>query len=138
MSSATYVRTEVLRSFRNRRFLVLSLAFPIVLYLAITAPNRHHSFDGAAFPLYFLTGMATLGALSAVVSAGALISAERSIGWTRQLRLTPLTTRGYFAAKLACGFLRALFSVMLLGLAGSAFPLPSWACSWDTSSEPTP
>jgi ABC-2 type transport system permease protein len=132
MSSATYLQTEVLRSFRNRRFLVLSLAFPIVLYLAITAPNRHHTFDGAAFPLYFMTGMATLCAMSAVISAGAVISAERSVGWTRQLRLTPLTTRGYFGAKLACGFLRALFTLVLLGLAGTAFGVRLSAGAWLT------
>jgi ABC-2 type transport system permease protein len=118
---AGYLRYEVLRSFRNRRFLVLSLAFPLVLYLAIAGANRHQTFDGATFPLYFMTGMATLGTMSAVISSGAVIAAERAVGWTRQMRITPLRIRSYFGAKVASGYLRALLTIALLGLAGTAF-----------------
>jgi ABC-2 type transport system permease protein len=41
MSSATYVKYELLRTFRNRRFFILALGFPVVLYFLIAAPNRH-------------------------------------------------------------------------------------------------
>src|SRR5277367_4680089 len=36
-----YVRYELLRTLRNRRFFVLSLGFPLVLYFVIAAPNRN-------------------------------------------------------------------------------------------------
>jgi ABC-2 type transport system permease protein len=132
MRSATYLRYEILRSFRNGRFLILSLAFPIVLYLTIAAANRHTTFDGATFPLYFMTGMATLGTMSAVVSSGAVIAAERSVGWTRQMRITPLTTRSYFGAKMVCGYLRALLTIALLCLVGTAFGVRLSAGEWLT------
>ena len=40
MRHATYIRYELLRTFRNRRFFVFSFGFPLVLYLLIAAPNR--------------------------------------------------------------------------------------------------
>jgi ABC-2 type transport system permease protein len=130
--AATYLRSEVLRSFRNRRFLILSLAFPIVLYLTITGPNRHETFDGTAFPLYFMTGMVALGTMSSVVSGGAVIAAERSVGWTRQMRITPLTTRSYFGAKVICGYLLAILTVALLCVAGTMFGVRLSGTEWLT------
>ena len=37
----TYMRYELLRTFRNRRFFILSLGFPLVLYFVIAGPNRN-------------------------------------------------------------------------------------------------
>jgi ABC-2 type transport system permease protein len=130
--NTTYLRYEVLRSFRNRRFLILSLAFPVVLYLTIAGANRHARFDGSAYPLYFMTGMAAVGTMSAVISSGAVIAAERTVGWTRHLRITPLSTRGYFGAKVICGYLRALLTIALLCLAGAAFGVRLSADEWLT------
>ena len=46
-----------------------------------------------------MAGMAAVGTMIAVLSSGARIAAERSAGWTRQLRITPLTAGDYFGAK---------------------------------------
>ena len=121
MTGTTYIRYEVLRSFRNRRFLLLSLAFPLVLYLVIAGANRHATFDGIPFTLYFMTGMAALGTMASVISSGAVIAAERAVGWTRQMRITPLTARTYLRGKVLCGYLRAVLTIALLCLAGTAF-----------------
>ena len=43
MNQAAYVRFELLRTFRNRRIMIFSLGFPIVLYLVIAGPNRNES-----------------------------------------------------------------------------------------------
>ena len=43
-----------------------------------------------------MTGMTAWGTMVAVVSSGGRIAAERSVGWTRQLRVTPLKTGTYF------------------------------------------
>ena len=110
----------MLRNFRNWRFLFLTLAFPLVLYLLIGSVNRHATFEGVAFPVYFMTAMATLGAMAAVVSGCAIIATERATGWTRQRRITPLPARTYFRAKVVVGYLRALLTLVLLALAGTA------------------
>ena len=90
MKHTTYVHYEVLRTFRNGRFLLFSLGFPLVLYLVLASTNRHAKLDGISFPLYFMAGMASWGAMLGIISAGSRISVERKIGWTRQLRITLL------------------------------------------------
>ncbi len=122
MSSTTYVRYELLRTFRNRRFLIFSLGFPLVLYYLIAAPNRNVSDlsgSGLSSPLYFMVGLAAFGTMSAMLSSGARIAGERAVGWNRQLRITPLTTRNYFRAKVLTGYVMALASLLLLYAAGA-------------------
>lgn len=53
-----------------------------------------------------------------MISAGGRIASERQAGWNRQLRLTPLTPREYFRAKVATGYMMALITLMLLFVAG--------------------
>ncbi len=43
MSHAVYTRYELIRAFRNRRFFLFSLVFPLILYFVIAAPNRAHT-----------------------------------------------------------------------------------------------
>jgi ABC-2 type transport system permease protein len=119
MNQLTYLRYEVIRTYRNRRFLMFSLAFPLILYLAVAGPHKHQMIVGIPFPLYYMTGMVAWGTMVAVISSGARIAAERQVGWTRQLRITPLPTWSYFAAKIFCGYLMAILSMLILFVAGS-------------------
>jgi ABC-2 type transport system permease protein len=132
MTSAIYLRFEVLRSFRSWRFFLLSLAIPLVLYLTVAGSQRHVIFDGTSFPVYFMTAMATLGTMAAVISSGARIAAERSIGWTRQMRITPLTTAAYFTTKVVCGYLLALLTTSLLCFSGAALGVRLSVGGWMT------
>jgi ABC-2 type transport system permease protein len=132
MTHSAYLRCEVLRTFRNWRFLAFSLAFPLVLFFTVAGVNRHSRFDGTAFPLYFMTAMATLGTMGAVVSSGARIAAERAAGWTRQLRITPLKAGAYFRAKVLCGYLAALLIIVVLCPAGIALGVRLSASQWLT------
>ena len=96
MSAATYTRYELVRTFRNRRFFIFSLVFPLVLYYLIAGPNRDEADignTGISAPLYYMVGLAAYGPMTAMISSGARIAAERSLGWNRQLRITPLSTR---------------------------------------------
>ena len=132
MTRFTYTRYELLRNFRNWRFLILSLAFPLVLYFTVAETNRHVVFDGIAFPVYFMTAMATLGTMVAVISSGARIAADRSTGWTRQMRITPLGTGAYFRTKVLYGYLMALLTIALLCLSGTALGVRLSAGEWLT------
>jgi ABC-2 type transport system permease protein len=127
-----YVRYEVLRTIRNRRFLIFSLVFPLILFLTIAGAHRHVRLDGIGFPLYYMTAMAAWGAMTSVISAGARIAAERSEGWTRQLRITPLKTSTYFAAKILTGYMMGIFSIVVLALAGTLLGVRLGAAGWLT------
>jgi ABC-2 type transport system permease protein len=126
MSSAlTYARFELLRTFRSGRFFVFSLIFPLIMYFLIAGPNKNvhnlgqtDDFGGYFAPLYYMVSLAAWGGMTAVIAGGARIAAERSVGWNRQLRLTPLSTRNYFRTKVATGYVMALVSLALLYLSG--------------------
>ena len=45
-----YVRYELLRTFRNTRFFILSLVFPVVLFLLVAGPNRHEQLEASPSP----------------------------------------------------------------------------------------
>lgn len=132
MIRSTYLRYEVVRNFRNWRFLFLSLAFPLVLYFAVASSNRHATFNGIAFTVYFMAAMTTLGTMASLVSSAVVIAADRSTGWTRQMRITPLTVGTYFGARVLNGYLRALLTIALLCLAGTALGVRLPASGWLT------
>jgi ABC-2 type transport system permease protein len=133
VNASTYVRYELLRNFRNRRFFVFTVGFPLVLYFLIAAPNRDEqslSGTGISAPLYFMVGLIALGTMNAVVGAGARIAVERFLGWTRQLRLTPLSPRAYFGAKVAAAYLTALVTITALYGAGISLGVTLSAGRW--------
>jgi ABC-2 type transport system permease protein len=130
---STYVRYELMRNFRNRRFFVFTVGFPLALYLLIATPNRHESNlagSGISAPLYFMVGLIALGTMNAVVGAGARIAVERFLGWTRQLRLTPLSPRAYFATKICGAYLTALLTIAALYAAGISLGVSLSIGSW--------
>jgi ABC-2 type transport system permease protein len=73
-----------------------------------------------------------MGAMAAVVSRGSLIATERAIGWTRQMRITPLRARAYFGAKVLCGYLMALLTIGVMCLAGTMLGVRLSAGQWLT------
>jgi ABC-2 type transport system permease protein len=128
--AAVYTRYEVLRTVRNRYFFVFSLVFPLVLYFTIAGTNRHARVEGIGFPLYYMTGMIAFGTVAAVVAGGSRIALERSVGWTRQMRITPLSVRSYFGAKLVTSYLMAAISIVLISLAGVSLGVRLGAGAW--------
>jgi ABC-2 type transport system permease protein len=133
MRTSTYVRYELIRNFRNRRFFVFTVGFPLALYLLIATPNRHEhdlAGSGISVPVYFMVGLAALGTMNAVVGGGARIAVERFVGWTRQLRLTPLSPRTYFATKIAAAYLTALVTIAALYSAGIFLGVSLSAGQW--------
>jgi ABC-2 type transport system permease protein len=128
-----YVRYELLRTVRNRRFFLLSLGFPLILFFIVAGPNRNvHDFDhsGISFPLYYMVGMATFGTMSAMLSCGGRIASERAVGWNRQLRITPLSPRAYFRVKVLTGYMMALISLLALYAAGLSLGVSLPANEW--------
>ncbi|MGO9489836.1 MAG: ABC transporter permease [Solirubrobacteraceae bacterium] len=132
MSSLVYTRYELLRTLRNRRFLLLSLIFPLILYFVVAAPRRHEHVEGTAitWALYYMVGLAAFGTMSAMLSSGARIAAERAVGWNRQLRISPLRPLAYFRAKVLTGYMMALISLAALYTAGVALGVELSATEW--------
>lgn len=133
MNEFVYARYELTRTFRNRRLFIFSFGFPLVLFYAIAAPNRHvHDLNhtGISAPMYFMVGLASFGTMNAVLASGARIAGERTAGWNRQLRLTPLSVRTYFRVKVLTAYAMALVSILLLYTAGVTLGVRLSAGHW--------
>jgi ABC-2 type transport system permease protein len=129
----SYLYYELLRTFRNRRFFIFSLGFPLVLYFIIAGTNRYKlniGGTGLSAPLYYMVGLAAFGTMNAMLSAGARIAGERSVGWNRQLRITPLTTRTYFRAKVITGYLMAAVTLVALYASGISLGVHLTGSEW--------
>jgi ABC-2 type transport system permease protein len=133
MNGLVYTRYELLRAFRNRRFFIFSLGFPLVLYFVIAGPQHNNeNFAGAGIsaPLYYMAGLASFGTMLSMISAGGRIAGERQAGWTRQLRITPLKPRSYLRAKVLTCYAMAATSLLLLYIAGASLGVSLSAGHW--------
>jgi len=133
VNGATYARFELLRTVRNRKFFFFSLGFPLVLYFLIAVPNRGEGDlgdSGLSAPLYFMVSLISFGTMIAMLGMGGRIADERSAGWNRQLRITPLRPLAYFRAKVTTGYLTAGLTVVLLYAAGLSLGVDLSVESW--------
>jgi ABC-2 type transport system permease protein len=121
MTAVAYTRFELMRTFRNVRLLVFTLGFPLILFFAIATPNRNeHDFadTGIPVPLFYMVGLVGFGTMTGLIATGARIASERTDGWTRQLRITPLTPRACLRAKVLTGYAMALLTIAVLYASG--------------------
>ena len=133
MNAATYARYELLRTVRNRRVVLLALAFPVILFLAIAGPNRNvqnFSGTGISMPLYFMVGLAAFATMNAMLAGGARIAADRAANWNRQLRVSPLSPLAYIGTKVLTGYLIAGLSIVVLYACGVALGVGMPAGRW--------
>jgi len=110
---------EMRRSLRDVRYLVLAVALPIGLYLLFAGLFGSHGQQalGLPQPTELMVAMVAYGAMWAVFSAtGPRIAHERAIGWTRQLRVTPLSPASALSGKLVTALAAALPAMVLVAL----------------------
>ncbi|GAA2239753.1 ABC transporter permease [Rarobacter faecitabidus] len=121
--SATYLRLEVRRLLRNRRTMLFSLLMPPIFFLIFgtAASYRDEQAGHGNVTAWILVSMALYGAMLTATSGGAGVSVERSQGWTRQLRLTPLAPWAYVATKLIASMALGAISVSVTLAVGAFF-----------------
>lgn len=123
----TVLSLEVRRLLRNRRTLIFTMIVPAVFFFlfglnaAYAAKPAGHGNVSA----FILINMALYGAVLATTSGGAMISIERSQGWSRQLRLTPLTPVAYIATKMMTSLVLGFGSVLVVYIVGLLSGKPS-------------
>lgn len=124
----TALRLEITRVLRNRRTLFFIVIFPCVFFFLFgLGGNKPKSETALA---YVMISMAVYGAMVGTTSGGASVAVERSLGWSRQLRLTPLSPVAYVALKVLASMtlgLIAICSTFTIGaLNGVHMPLQTW------------
>jgi ABC-2 type transport system permease protein len=115
----TLLRIEMRRMLRNRRTVIFTLILPAALYLAFGSNPADGYGDAGEVSAYIMISMAAYGAALATTSGGAMVSTERALGWSRQLRLTPLAPAAYVAVKLSVALVLGLASVIVVYSVGA-------------------
>jgi ABC-2 type transport system permease protein len=130
--STRFVAMELRRMLRNRRTLIFTLVMPSVFFLLFGTDSSYKTEpDGNGnVTAEVLVSMAVYGAMLATTSGGAAVSVERAVGWSRQLRLTPLRPVAYVAVKLVVAMALGLAAIAVVYAVGSFFgadmPVSAW------------
>jgi ABC-2 type transport system permease protein len=98
---------EIRRILRVPQFLLVGVGVPVVMFLILSNVYGRGE-NGARAVSYLMASMAAFGAITAAINTGARISTERSTGWNRLLRLTPLRPLWYVLSKLIVAMVTAL------------------------------
>ncbi|HTJ34234.1 MAG TPA: ABC transporter permease [Dactylosporangium sp.] len=85
-----YVRLELRRLARTPGLLIFTVLMPLMSYLLFTNINTITGQDKDVAATYTMVSMAGYGAIGALLNYASGLVIDRSIGWLRQLRLTPL------------------------------------------------
>jgi ABC-2 type transport system permease protein len=109
--NTTVLGLEIRRLLRNRRTVIFALVLPALFFLlfGLNKAYAHGSAGHGNVSAFIMVSMALYGAVLATTSGGAMVSIERAAGWSRQLRLTPLSPVAYIVIK--------MLTAMVLGAA---------------------
>ncbi|MGN9820602.1 ABC transporter permease [Streptomyces sp. SD11] len=110
-----YLRLEVRRTLRDVGFMIGGVVMPVVMYLLFT--NLGGGADGD-WKTASMIGMAAYGAMGSALNTGGGVAEDRSIGWLRQLRITPLSPRQVVAGRALTGAVTVLPAIVAVLAAG--------------------
>ena len=108
--NSTAIALDLRRVLRNRRTLMFTLIFPNLFFYLFGLAGRGPRGGPGTLAIVMLN-MAAYGAMVATTSGGAAVSLDRNLGWSRQLRLTPLSPSAYIAMKVVVSMAVAAISL---------------------------
>ncbi|MEP9383003.1 ABC transporter permease [Nocardioides sp. KR10-350] len=115
----TLLRIELTRMLRNRRTIVFTLVLPAALMLSFGGQSGWQDRVGSGnVAAYVLISMALYGAALTSAATGAMVALERAVGWSRQLRLTPLNPVAYILTKAIVALCMGALAVVVVNLVG--------------------
>ncbi|CAN5486511.1 ABC transporter permease [soil metagenome] len=117
--NVTVLRIELRRMLRNRRTLFFAMVFPAALFLSFGGQDDWSDDVGNGnVAAYILVSMALYGAALTAAAGGAMVAMERSMGWSRQLRLTPLSPVVYIVIKALMAIVLGAVAITVVNLTG--------------------
>ena len=115
----TILGIELKRMLRNRRTIFFTLVFPAGLFFAFGGTQGWNDDAGNGnVAAYIMVSMALYGAALTAASAGAMVALERAMGWSRQLRLTPLSPVSYIVVKAIVALVMGAVAVTVVNVSG--------------------
>jgi len=123
----TALKLEVRRLTRNRRTVIIAIVVPVIFFLLFGLNNQYANlrYGHGNVSAEVMISLALYGAVLATTFCGAVVSIERAQGWSRQLRLTPLSPVAYISIKILTALVLGLCSVIAVYVAGIVTHKPS-------------
>lgn len=117
----TVLKLEVRRLTRNRRTVIISIVLPILFFLLFGLNQGYDKLRAGHgnVSAFVMISLALYGAVLATTFGGAMVSIERSQGWSRQLRLTPLSPAAYIVIKVLTALVLGATSVAAVYIVGA-------------------
>jgi ABC-2 type transport system permease protein len=129
----TYLKLELKRILRSPQFAIFTIGMPLVFFLFFAGLYGKEDVDGVKSSTLTMIQMAAYGAMAAALFTGTRIATERTEGWQRQLRITPLRGSGYLLVKVATSMLVALPVLVVIFVAAKLQGVDLGAGQWLTT-----
>jgi ABC-2 type transport system permease protein len=115
----TVLGIELKRMLRNRRTIIFTLILPAALLLSFGGQKGWDDKAGSGnVAAYILVSMALYGAALTSAACGSMVALERSLGWSRQLRLTPLNPISYILTKALVALVMGALAIAAVNVVG--------------------
>jgi ABC-2 type transport system permease protein len=132
----TALNLEVHRLLRNPRAVIITVIVPVVFFFAfgLNKANASGNYGHGNYAAFVLVSLALYGAIFSTTYTGAGVSIERAQGWSRQLRLTPLSPAAYIGMKVTTALVLGFVSIAVVNVVAilthkASMPVYLWIVS---------
>jgi ABC-2 type transport system permease protein len=124
-----YAALDLRRQLRDRVSLFFVVALPAFMYLVFGLGSADAVGSGNV-AMYVMVSMAAYGAVTATTSVAGVAVLERTLGWGRQLALTPMRPMAFVAVKTVLAMVVAAVPVTLIYAIGALTGAEGTASDW--------
>jgi ABC-2 type transport system permease protein len=118
--NTTMLSIELKRMLRNRRTVIFALIFPAAMFFVFGSGSQGDEKVGEGnVSAYVMVSMALYGGALIAASTGAGVAVERALGWSRQLRLTPLNPAVYITVKAFVALVMGGLAIVVVNVIGA-------------------
>src|SRR6201995_5051918 len=133
----TALNLEIRRLRRNPRAVIITVIVPVIFFFAfgLNKVGTKGNYGHGNYAAWVLVSLALYGAIFSTTYTGAGVSVERAQGWSRQLRLTPLSPAAYIGMKVATALVLGLVPITVVNVVGgllthkASMPVYLWIVS---------
>lgn len=112
-------KAETLKILRNPYYVFWSLAMPILFYFLFTKIINTGVDDKQQWQTHYLMSMTIFSIMgSSIMTLGIRLVQERTEGWSRFMRITPLSEYSYFIAKMMAQTVIHILSILVIFASG--------------------
>lgn len=126
---STYARLDLKRQLRDKLRMFFTVALPAFLFF-VFGMGDDEAYGSANVGLYVMVSMAAYGAVTATTTIAGAAATEQTMGWGRQIALTPLPPLVFVAIKTAVAMTVAIVPIALIYAIGAATGSSGNAVDW--------